>query len=331
MLDLVTLAGRGDPVKLRCGESLWEAAVEASVDQVAGRVTAVGWQPGRAAALAGEAGAARSGLDVAATPAPAAAGADDPVRLVEGAVGSDEAAAGLAQATLDTRVAGSVVLRGIAAGTAALWPGARVEVDGLDDTVDGGYVLTAVTHTVDGNGYLSSVSTEPPAPPRPAALPAVTLGVVTAVDDPDGLGRVRVTLPAFGEVDAGWLAVLTPGAGADRGLVIRPEVDDTVLVALAQQSPAAGVVLGGLYGPGSPPDASPRRWTLRTGQGQSIVVDDEHDRVRVENRGGSYVDLSPGEVRLHAAADLVLDAAGHAVTIRAASVDFQHQPIPLSG
>ena len=33
---------------------------------------------------------------------------------------------------------------------------------------------------------------------------SVTLGKVTAVDDPDGCGRVRVTLPAHGDLDAGW-------------------------------------------------------------------------------------------------------------------------------
>jgi phage baseplate assembly protein gpV len=160
----------------------------------------------------------------------------------------------------------------------------------------------------------------------------VTLGRVTAVDDPDGLGRVRVTLPALGDVDAGWLAVLFPGAGAGKGLVVLPDVDDTVVVALPHQSPEAGIVLGSLFGTVAPPDPGVaggrvRRWTRRPADGQSIVVDDGAHSVRVENRAGSYVELTPDVMRLHAETDLVIDAPGHAMTVRAASIDFEHAPI----
>src|SRR5690606_4573565 len=125
----------------------------------------------------------------------------------------------LAQSTLDIRAAGAVTLHGVAAGEAGLWAGGLVDVRGLDDEVDGRYVLTGATHTVDGRGYQCAFTTTPPDPPPAPIASAVTLGRVTAVDDPDGLGRVRVSLPALGDVDAGWLAVLCPGAGPDRGIV----------------------------------------------------------------------------------------------------------------
>ncbi|MFC7483978.1 hypothetical protein ACFQX7_33585 [Luedemannella flava] len=67
---------------------------------------------------------------------------------------------------------------------------------------------------------------------------------------------------------------------------------------------------------------------MRTAAGQSIVVDDDGHSLRLENRAGSYVELTPDTLRLHAAGDLVIDAPGRAMTLRAASVDFEHAPLP---
>ncbi|WP_238434102.1 phage baseplate assembly protein V, partial [Micromonospora tarensis] len=162
---------------------------------------------------------------------------------------------------------------GVAEGDPALRPGRRIDLGGVPDPVSGAYVLTEVVHTVDGNGHLTHFST---VPPRTAAPPTggvvVTLGTVTDVADPDGLGRVRLTLPAYGDLDAGWLAVLCPGAGRGKGLVALPDPDDTVLVVLPGGEPAAGIVLGSLFGAVEPYDAGiddgkARRWTMRTAGG----------------------------------------------------------------
>ncbi|MFC7483979.1 phage baseplate assembly protein V [Luedemannella flava] len=160
--------------------------------------------------------------------------------LVDQPARSEEAVAELARSTREALTAHAVTLHGTAAGNAALWAGARIAVRGVADTVDGGYVVTSVTHVLDGAGYRSTFTTEPPEPPTAPAAASVTLGVVTAVDDPDSLGRVRVRLPALGDLDAGWLGVLCPGAGPAKGLVALPDVDDTVLVALPRQSPPTG-------------------------------------------------------------------------------------------
>jgi phage baseplate assembly protein gpV len=142
-----------------------------------------------------------------------------------------------------------------------------------------------------------------------------------------------VSLPALGDVDAGWLGVLCPGAGPGRGIVALPDRDDTVLVALPHQSPADAVVLGSVYGTTAPPDpgvegGAVRRWSLHTAEGESIVVDRGEHRIRLADGAGSYVELAPDTVRIHASTALVIDAPGHAITIRAASVDFEHAPLP---
>ena len=192
-------------------------------------------------------------------------------------------------------------------------------------------MLTEVVHTVDGSGHLTRFSTAPP--PSPTRVPAggavVTLGVVTSVDDPDQRGRVRVRLPGYGDLDAGWLAVLCPGAGRDKGIVALPDPDDTVLLALPGGEPVSGVVLGSLFGVVAPYDTGVAegragRWSVRTGGGQTIVVDDAARTVRLATDAGSFLELTPELATLHAASDLVLSAPGRAMVVRARSVDFLH-------
>jgi phage protein D/phage baseplate assembly protein gpV len=328
-LRLVTLAGRGRPVPLDVGKNLWQVTVSANLDRFAGGATALGWHPQRAEPLSGKAERARSGREAAQPLDGDAVGAGGTRTLVDQpGRGADEIAA-LAQAAYDVRVACALTVTGVAEGDAQLRVGGRIALGGVTESVAGTYVLTEVTHTLDGEGYLTTFSTEPPPVPVPDAAAGATLGTVTAVDDPDRLGRVRVTLPALGDLDAGWLAVVCPGAGSGRGIVALPDVDDTVLVVLPHGDPVSGLVLGSLFGTHEPPDAAGvdggriRRWSLVTAEGQSIVVDNAARKLRLANDIGSFLELTPDRLTLHAATDLVIEAPGRAMTVRANTIDFQ--------
>lgn len=330
-LRLVTTAGYGEPVTLRLGSSLWDLRLEANLDRVVRRVTALGWHSQRGEALA-EPAASPRGLPCRLEPNPSDVGVDGERFLVDRPVRGPAELAALAQADLDASAHRAVTVSGIADGDTELWAGRRVVLDGVPAELAGEHLLAEVIHTVTAAGYQTSFSTA--IPPSPAgAGPAsagttLTLGRVTDVSDPDGRGRVRVSLPALGDLDAGWLSVLCPGAGADRGLVVLPDAGDTVLVGLPGHRPADGVVLGSLYGTVSPPDpgvvsGAVRRWSLRTASGHSIAVDDDAGLVRVENERGSFLELGPDRLRLHAATDLVIEAPGQGITVRARSVDFE--------
>lgn len=328
-LRLLTLEGEGAPVPLLLGETLLEATVEVNGDASCREVSAEGWDPQRAEAHVGHAERPRVGRGVDARVEPGRVGGEPRRSLV------DEAAEGIphvdaaAQAELDYRSAREVVLTAVAEGDARLRPGARVEVRGVAAAVAGRYVLTAVTHRVDARrGFISELSSAPP-PRRPRTrASAVTLGVVSRVDDPDGKGRVRATLPAYGGVETDWMQVLAAGGGAGKGLMLLPDVGDTVLLALGGEDPARGVVVGGLYGAGGPPDAgveggSVRRYTLLTAGGHRLRLDDEARTLRLEDASGSYLELAPGGVRLHAKAALDIEAPGQDVVIRGRSIDFR--------
>jgi len=328
-LRLMTLEGEGVPVSLRLGESLLEASIEMNGDAACREVSAEGWDVLRAEAHAGRADVPRVGRDVEAGVSPERVGGEARRSLV------DEAAEGIphveaaAQAELDHRGAREVVLTAVAEGDARLRPGARVDVAGVASLVAGRYVLTSVMHRIDARqGFVSEVSSAPP-PRRPRArASAVTLGVVSRVDDPDGRGRVRATLPAYGGVETDWMQVLAAGGGSGKGLMLLPDVGDTVLLALGGEDPARGVVVGGLYGGGGPPDAgveggSVRRYTLLTTGGHRLKLDDESRTLRLEDGTGSYLELSPKGVRLHSKVAMELEAPGQDVVIRGRSIDFR--------
>jgi len=328
-LHLITLEGDGDPVELTVGEELLEARVELNGERAARSVSAVGWDPLQAESHEAEASSPRSGREVGAEVAPTDVGGTGEVALF-GEYASDEAhAAALAQAELDARSAGEVTLWGVAEGDPRLRAGTPVELTGLREELDGRYVLTDVTHTIDGNrGYLTELSSAPPDVRRRRSAAAAALGEVTSVDDPDGRGRVRVSFPAYGDVESDWLGVVVPGAGGERGIVALPDVGDRVLVAFAHEDPATGVIVGGLYGTGGPPDpgvadAAVKRFSMRTSGGQHITLDDENQKLRLEDVTGSSIELTPDQVTVHAAVDLTIEAPGRAVVVRAKSVDFE--------
>jgi phage baseplate assembly protein gpV/phage protein D len=330
VLHLFSLEGFGDPLPLTLGDGLIEANCEVNGDPACRSVAAVGWDPHRVEPHQGRAERARSGRTATAVADPEVFGTDGAVNLMGVAVQDARQAEALAQGALDRRIAGEVALSGTADGDPRLSPGVRVAVSGLDPDHDGSYVLSVVTHQIDAQrGFLSRFTSEPPIPrPRTSGATAA-LGVVSRIDDPEHIGRVQVSLPALGDLESDWLEVMSVGAGAGKGLMALPDVGDQVLVLAIDGDPGRGVIIGGLYGAGGWPDNgiesdAVRRFTLRTPGGQRVCLDDHGELVRLENRHGSFVELAPGRVTLHAeGTGLTVEAPGQPIVIRGKSIDFE--------
>ncbi|MBD3217389.1 MAG: phage tail protein [candidate division Zixibacteria bacterium] len=83
----------------------------------------------------------------------------------------------------------------------------------------------------------------------------VVVGVVTNIDDPQAVGRVRVSFPWLSDEDEShWARVTQVMAGSDRGAWIIPEVGDEVLCAFEHGDIRHPYVIGSLYnGQDGPP------------------------------------------------------------------------------
>ncbi|HEY8790982.1 MAG TPA: phage baseplate assembly protein V [Actinopolymorphaceae bacterium] len=249
-----------------------------------------------------------------------------------------DAADALADYTIGLASAAGGVLSAVVIGDPDLRPGVAVRivtsgVAGAAMLTDS-HLLTAVDHLIDdASGFVSVLSSAPPPEPAGTDLSSeslsVTLGMVVGVDDPTQSGRVRVTLPAYDDVETDWLPVLALGAGPDKGLDCQPDVGDLVLLTHVPGNPTAAIVLGGLHGDRTPAegagvgDGGVRRYGMRTPDGQVFVLDRDTDGVRLTNQAGSTVRIDDTGIVVHSAGELTLEAPGHALRLRAATIDLE--------
>jgi uncharacterized protein involved in type VI secretion and phage assembly len=129
-------------------------------------------------------------------------------------------------------------------------------------------------------------------------IQGVGVGIVTDVDDPEGLGRVRVNFPWLSEDNQSqWARVATLMAGKERGSWFLPEVDDEALVAFELGDPNHPYIVGYLWnGKDKPPnsdiDTKVRR--LKTVSGHVLEFDDRDgkERVYLKTQGENLVELN---------------------------------------
>ncbi|EMY32213.1 hypothetical protein D477_021333, partial [Arthrobacter crystallopoietes BAB-32] len=332
-LLLVPLSGNddGEPLELELGVNLHSAELELSQEPSFRSADVAGWHPDPAAAVRGRAEDRGARAEVKADPAPAIVGGGGPLQRRNELHREAAAAEALGQAELDVRSAAEATAELVADGDPALRPGQRIRLRGVAAEFEGTYTVCTAAHKIDATGYESAVSTRPPGPPAARAADVATLGIVTGTEDPQQLGRVRVSLPAYPDLATAWAPVLVAGAGPDKGAVVLPATGDHVLTLLLAADPGNAVVLGGLYGTHQAPDAAvpgPRggRYTLRTADGQQVMLDGAGHRLALADGHGSTIELGPDLLRISSATDLTLEAPGQALRIRARSVDFEEAP-----
>ncbi len=323
-LFLVKLEEHGDAVELELGDTLLEGRVELNAETLCGSVAIRGWNPQRAAAH-------EASIDRDETPDALADAQSEGMTvertLTDELLTDDAEAEAIAHAELARRDHALVDVWGIAEGDPRLRPGATVTLTGIAGEPRVA-VITAVDHTIERTSGFRSEFSNPTPRIRTRDRAAVTaLGVVTSVEDPDNLGRVKLSLPAYGDVETEWLPVITAGAGAAKGFVAIPDVDDSVIVVFPRGEPGLGFVIGSLYKDAHPDpgidSGRVKRFSFLTPNGQKLTLDDVRDAVRVENRQGSFIELLPDRMKIHAATHLDLEAPGRTVTIRGKLINFE--------
>jgi Rhs element Vgr protein len=230
-------------------------------------------------------------------------------------------------------------------------PGDVVEVNGIGKRFAGTQLVSGVRHTFANGNWETDVAfglspethaaTYPvPATPAGGLVPAVTglqIGLVTALEDPDGDDRIRVRLPLVSDADDGvWARLATLDAGDGRGTYFRPEIDDEVVVGFLDGDPRHPVVLGQLHSSAKPaPEAAKDENNLKgyvsrsqlkltfdddkkvvvleTPEGNKLTLSEDGKSVELVDQNGSSVKLDQGGITLESAKDLTLKAAGDLV------------------
>ena len=155
----------------------------------------------------------------------------------------------------------------------------------------------------------------------------VEVGIVTNVQDPNKLGRIKLQLPRLpGGPETDWARVAQPAAGAGRGFYWLPEVGDEVLIAFELGQANRPYVLGALWnGKDKPMDGAyaddNTTRMIQTKSGHKIVLCDKpgEEKIVIADKSGNrtitfdvkakklLVEAKEGDIELHAEKKIVLD------------------------
>jgi len=138
-------------------------------------------------------------------------------------------------------------------------------------------------------------------------------GLVTDIDDPEGLGRITAQIPAvLGEEESPWAMPSVPFAGAGHGWVTLPEVGDGVWVEFEAGDPSRPIWTGCWWADNEMP--SPGGTLIRlfaTSNGHQLILDEDADEVTLKHSGGPSIVLTANDITLKVGSKkIVLSSSG---------------------
>lgn len=315
------------------GANLRRLTVRVSGAQQVVAVQVRGWDPANKQGLVAQAAARSHAASVTDTPGSVAKAFDAGNYVRVDLPLDQQAACDAAAEALAERIGGCVLhAEGVAYGDPDIVAGAAVSL-GATGRFDGRVTVTRARHTWDGAGYRTTFTASGAndrsvlglltgQARRDRSIGGLAPAVVTDVDDPDGLSRVKLRFPWLDDCyESDWARVLQLGAGAQRGLCLLPEIDDEVLVAFEQGDTRRPYVLGGVFnGVDSPPDGVTaggkvvhRLWTSRSGHRVLLDDTDGSEQITVSTGQGdvSIVLASSGAITVRGSGDIGVQAGGN--------------------
>lgn len=324
----------GAAPRLGWGEDLRGFRPRVTGTHQADKVTVKGWNPAKKEAIIGQATAPTSTANQGgitdgggAATKKAFGGAAEWI-VVDNPVIDRSEAESVAKGILDAVSGSFVQAEGECLGNPLIKAGSVVEIAGVGQRFSGKYFVTAATHVFsvhtgydttfhiagqDPNTLLSLI--EPRSNSHGSGFPqGVVPGIVTNLDDPDGLGRVKIKFPWLSDQDEShWARLAAPMAGAQRGMMILPEVNDEVLVAFEHGDINQPYVMGALWNATDKPplakadviaDGKVKQRIWKSRVGHTILLDD------TDNKGQIVIRDSTGKD------EIVIDADKKTITIQ---------------
>ncbi len=189
--------------------------------------------------------------------------------------------------------------------------GSEVKIENAGKRFSGTYYLTKARHELRNGQYTVQFSASGSSPhtlygllhaetPADNQLNGPVAAIVTDIDDPEKLGRVRVKFPWLNDTfSSGFARICAPSSGKERGFFFIPEVNDEVLVAFEHGNINYPYVIGGLWNKKDPPPKGTgssvydskgvNQRVIRSRSGHRVILDDTQgkEQILVENHTGN--------------------------------------------
>lgn len=185
-------------------------------------------------------------------------------------------------------------------------------------------------------------------------IAGVCVGIVTNIEDPENMGRIKVKFPVRIGGDASyeshWAPLVTWLAGSQMGAFFLPHVNDEVLLAFNDGNLEEPFVIGSLWnGKDKPPVSESERiandqtkiskfkshggneiifddeqgkckLTMTTSKGQKVLLDDENQKIEIKDQNGQNtltINGKNNEINLQSNKTINLKAQGCSIKIDA--------------
>ncbi|MEO5642810.1 MAG: type VI secretion system tip protein VgrG [Bacteroidia bacterium] len=238
-------------------------------------------------------------------------------------------------------------------GTSMVKPGDVITLGGVGERFNGPVFVSSVLHSFSASttwytdinfGYSQEWFAEKYEnivdKPSAGLLPAVNglvAGIVTdIVDTVGGEFRVRVRIPLIDKGEKGvWARIVSADAGSARGILVRPEIDDEVILGFVNDDPRDPVILGMLYSKKNkvPQKLTPDKdnkmkgWITKGGTEitindkdqiiivttkakNSITIDDKKKSITLEDQTKNKIVMDDKGILLDSPKDITLKATG---------------------
>jgi uncharacterized protein involved in type VI secretion and phage assembly len=350
----------GREVGLRWGENLIDFQARLTTAEQVSEVAVRGWDPAAKKAIVGKKSALSRDIvkvnnkDGKAT-AQAAFGKSEEC-VANYAIRTVDEANLQAQSVLDTRGHAFFNAEGTCRGNPNVKAGTKVKVEGIGQRFSGTYRVSRSVHRYDSSGYttrfeisgnhantLGQLLSGNGSSPRGDSGRGVVVGQVTNIDDPDGLARIKVKYPTFWDTSKGpvecesnWARLVTPMAGAERGIEFIPEVDDEVLVAFENNDVNHPYILGALWNKKDKPPLPAKeavkggkvnKRMIKSRSGHTIVIDDTSGEEKISiidktKKNSVEIDSKSNAITINSAADITIEGKAN-LTLKGKTVSIE--------
>ena len=260
-----------DPLELVMGKELLEFRPRITSSEQVGEVEVRSWDPVKKQALVATAPASATNAQLNTDPVKLASTFGTARLVTTNEPMATQAAVDTAAKALAERMGSAFAeANGVCRGSPKMRAGTAFSVAVVGSDFVGRYVASSTRHVFDRDGYrteftvsgqqdrsllgLVGGSTPSAAGLGSGKVEGVMIAIVTNIEDPEGLARVKFKLPTLAAAyESDWARVVLPGAGKETGLVFLPNVDDEVLVAFEHGDIRRPYVLGGLWSSIDPP------------------------------------------------------------------------------